>query len=198
LVWWNFQRKLARRRALLKQTSLANGCADSLAFFRKYLLKIKFKMPGPVETLNGEKAWYKPRLGPMVLGEAPIYRSSDSTLHWLDVLKTPCELHILSINPESGDPSGEARVLQLEDSVSVLFFRKGVPKSYICAYYQGVAFLDEETGRLEVVREIIGKEEREERRFNDGGVDARGRFWLAEIDKKVCGLNSSDGLGHCG
>jgi hypothetical protein len=92
----------------------------------------------------------------------------------------------LKVDPESGDPIGDARVLVLEDSVSVHYFRQGVKGSYICAYYGGVAFMDEETGKLEIVKEIIPKSERSEKRFNDGGVDANGRFWLAEIDKKVC------------
>lgn len=142
-------------------------------------------MNSETQTLDGGKLWYKCSAGPMVLGEAPIYRASDSTLHWVDALKEPSELHILHINPETGAPKGEARVLVLEDSVTVHYFRKDVPGSYICAYYGGVAFMDEKTGKLEIVKEIIPKEERSERRFNDGGVDAKGRFWLAEIDKKV-------------
>jgi hypothetical protein len=147
---------------------------------------ISVTMQPPLETVQGGKAWYKPSNGPMVLGEAPIYRASDSTLHWVDVLKEPSELHILKVDPESGDPIGDARVLVLEDSVSVHYFRKSVKGSYICAYYGGVAFMDEETGKLQIVKEIIPQSERLERRFNDGGVDAKGRFWLAEIDKKVC------------
>lgn len=121
----------------------------------------------------------------MTLGEAPIYRSSDSTLHWVDCLKVHPELHILKIDPGSGDPIGAARVVVLEDSVSVAYFRRDVPGSYICAYYGGVAFMDERTGKLEIVKEIIPQAERGSRRFNDGGVDAKGRFWLAEIDKQV-------------
>ena len=38
---------------------------------------------------------------------------------------------------------------------------------------------------MEIVKEIIPKEKRDELRFNDGSVDAKGRFWLAEIDKKA-------------
>jgi len=38
---------------------------------------------------------------------------------------------------------------------------------------------------MEVVKEINGPETRDERRFNDGGVDPKGRFWLAEIDKRA-------------
>lgn len=127
--------------------------------------------------------WFRPPKGPMTLGEAPIYRPSDSTLHWVDCLCSPPELYILRVDPSTGSPDGSPRVLSLDDSVSVMCFRRDRPGSYIAAYYQGVCFLDEATGKLEVVREIIPTAERDQRRFNDGGVDARGRFWLAEIDK---------------
>jgi sugar lactone lactonase YvrE len=140
-------------------------------------------MSGPLESIDGGKAWYK-CYQPMVLGEAPIYRASDSTLHWVDCLVNH-ELQILEVDPETGDAKGEARVVKLEDSVTVAFFRKNVPGSYICAYYQGVAFMDEKTGKLDILKEIIPKSKRSEFRFNDGGVDAKGRFWLAEIDCKA-------------
>jgi sugar lactone lactonase YvrE len=138
----------------------------------------------PLETIHVSSPFYKctPQ---MVLGEAPIYRASDSTLHWVECLANPPSLWILKIDPSTGDPIGEARRIELSDSVSVALFRKDVPKSYICAYYQGVAFLDEETGKLEVLKEIIPTDQRDEKRFNDGGVDAKGRFWLAEIDKRA-------------
>ena len=69
--------------------------------------------------------------------------------------------------------------------MTVHFFRKGVPGSYIVAYYQGIAFLDEETGKLEVVREIIPTDQRAEFRLNHGGIDAKGRFWVAGIHKRA-------------
>lgn len=121
----------------------------------------------------------------MVLGESPIYRASDSTLHWVDCLITPPELHILHLDPTTHQPLGPSKRIPLSDSVSVLFFRQSHPKSYICAYYQGIAFLDEDTGKLEIVKEIIPAQERGLRRFNDGGVDAKGRLWLAEIDVRA-------------
>ena len=142
---------------------------------------------GPLKSSEGGKAWYKCDAA-MNLGEAPIYRASDSTLHWVDCLCEPAELHILEVDPDTGDAKGRARVLKLEDSVTVAFFRKDHPGSYICAYYQGVALLDEKTGMLEVLKEIIPTNQRDELRFNDGGIDARGRFWLAEIDKKAMAM----------
>lgn len=139
---------------------------------------------GPLETIQGGGPWYKCD-PPMNLGEAPIYRACDSTLHWVDCLCEPAELYILRVDPVTGDAIGKARILKLQDSVTVMFFRKDLPGSYICAYYQGVAFMDETTGKLEVVKEIIPTNRRDELRFNDGAVDAKGRFWLAEIDKKA-------------
>jgi sugar lactone lactonase YvrE len=141
------------------------------------------------ESIDGGKPFYTCDSA-MVLGEAPIYRASDSTLHWVDCLAEPPELHILHVDPATGLPNhainnGRARVVPLADSVTVAFFRKGTPGSYIAAYYQGVCFLDEETGKIDVVKEIIPTDQRDELRFNDGGVDAKGRFWLAEIDKKA-------------
>ncbi|TVY38274.1 Uncharacterized protein LSUB1_G002273 [Lachnellula subtilissima] len=149
-------------------------------------------MPLPIPTTSPLKPWYKnPHLGPMVLGEAPLFRTHNNThsLHWVDPLKTPSELHILHLNPNDPSlPDGDAKTLVLEDSVSVMCFRKGVNGSYICAYYQGIAFLDEETGKLDVVREIIPQSERGELRLNDGAIDAKGRFWVAEIDKKAAAM----------
>lgn len=141
-----------------------------------------------VPRLEGGEPWVRlPRK--MVLGEAPLYRSSDRTLHYVDCLAEPAELHILRLD-ERGDPTGplsEAlRVIELEDSVTVACFREGKP-GYICAYFQGVAFMDED-GNLEVLKEIIPTSDRAIRRFNDGGVDCMGRFWLAEIDRAALAM----------
>ncbi|WWD22234.1 hypothetical protein CI109_106725 [Kwoniella shandongensis] len=144
--------------------------------------------PGPegvevgVEQIEGGGPWYKLD-SPMVLGEAPVYRASDSTLHYVDCLQEPAELHILTLDPTSGDAVGKPIVHQLADSVTVACFREDKP-GYICAYFQGVAFMDE-SGNLEILKEIIPTEDRGIRRFNDGGVDCQGRFWLAEIDRKA-------------
>jgi sugar lactone lactonase YvrE len=140
------------------------------------------KMGDPVETLSTGSAFYVTPKGRMVLGEGVIYRASDSTLHWFDCLSSPAELYILPVDPETGSATGPARILPLPDSVTIAAFRQNKPRSYIAAYYQGVCFLDEETGKLEVACEIIPSAERSQRRFNDGGVDAAGRFWLAEND----------------
>ncbi|WWC91511.1 uncharacterized protein L201_006457 [Kwoniella dendrophila CBS 6074] len=140
-----------------------------------------------IPQIEGGEPWLKLKT-PMVLGEAPIYRAEDSTLHYVDCLKEPAELHILKLDPKTGELAQgitEPRILKLEESVTVQFFRENKPKSYIVAYFAGVGILNEETGKLEILKEIIPKNERDIRRFNDGGIDCKGRFWLAEIDRKA-------------
>lgn len=89
----------------------------------------------PVETIQGDAPIYRFPTGPMVLGEAPIYRSSDSTLHLVDCIKDPAELHIVQLDSQTGDVVGKPKVHILEDSVTVQFFRKNKPKS--CRFYIG-------------------------------------------------------------
>lgn len=146
---------------------------------------------------------------PNILGEGPTYRFSDHTLHFNDCLHQPCQIFILELDPETGEakvPSDLSladtsvknynesksglKVVEVSDSVTVQCFRKNHPGSYICLYYQGIAFLDEKTGKLDVLKEIIPKEDRSIRRFNDGGVDPAGRFWAAEIDCKALAMGA--------
>lgn len=98
-------------------------------------------------------------------GESPLYRATDNTIHWLDPLSVPPELHILSLSPSSTENA--ERVLKLEESVSVIRFFKGkeMVGKYICGYLKGVGILDEKTGDLQVVKEVC---DGVERRINDG------------------------------
>lgn len=93
------------------------------------------------EELPGSDALYKFPTGPMVLGEAPIFRKSDNTLHLVDCIKEPAELHIIKLDPKTGDVVGEPKVHKLQDSVTVQFFRKNKPgscrlHSVACGRYQ--------------------------------------------------------------
>ena len=96
----------------------------------------------------------------------------------------PPEWHILKIDPKTGDAIGKPQILSLEDSMTVAAFREGRP-GYIAAYLQVIAFMDEETDKFEILKEIIPTKDRDIRRFNDGACDCMGRFWLAEIDRKA-------------
>lgn len=144
-----------------------------------------FNMAAEIETVSGGPLWYR-NTPPNQLSESPIYRTSDSTLHWINCFSTPCTLHILPIDPLTGDALGPARVVPIDFApISVIYFRKDVPGSYICGYRQGIAFLDEETGEATVLRELYEKDLMKERSMNDGGVDPQGRFWIGEVDLKA-------------
>ncbi|WVF73220.1 hypothetical protein IAT40_008039 [Kwoniella sp. CBS 6097] len=140
-----------------------------------------------VLQIEGGGPWLKLDT-PMVLGEAPIFRAEDSTLHYVDCLKDPAELHVLQLDSKTGEAVGKPVIHQLEESVTVHFFRENKP-GYICAYFAGVALMDD-NGELEILKEIIPQEDRAIRRFNDGGVDCEGRFWLAEIDRKALAMGA--------
>ncbi|ODH51950.1 hypothetical protein GX48_01963 [Paracoccidioides brasiliensis] len=124
----------------------------------------------------------------MVLGEThPNYRAGDSTLHSLDCFAKSPEPHILHVYPDTGAAQGKARELKLQDSVSVASFRQGKPDSYITAYYQGIyVLLMKKREIFEILMEIIPTDQKDIIHFNDGVVvNAKGRLWLAEIDKKA-------------
>ncbi|KAF9030712.1 hypothetical protein BDZ89DRAFT_1064495 [Hymenopellis radicata] len=116
-----------------------------------------------------------------VIGEAPIYRSSDDTLHYVNPLADPPEIHILSLATK------QLRILPLADAITVTSFRKGRP-GYIAAGTLGFAFIDEETGALENFVQVLSEAVRGKLRFNDGASDSRGRFWAGTMDHEAIGL----------
>lgn len=143
-----------------------------------------------------EPIWY--RCSPtMVLGEAPIWK--DNVLHWVDCFAKPPVIHRLPTHDAS---SGEELIpvantslstSTFENSITVMCFRKGRGSDYICAYNAGIGFVDVVDGvygKLQVVEEIIPESERGMRRFNDGGIDAKGRFWFGEVDSKAASFGA--------
>jgi len=126
---------------------------------------------------------------PLVLGEGPIYRYEDHTLHFNDFGSK--QVHILPLDAKTGDVDRTRPhiVHDTKDHVSVQFFRKNKP-GYICLYYQGVGVLDEATGDLQPLKVL--NESRERFRMNDGMVDSKGRFWGGEFDAEAAKL----GLGY--
>lgn len=125
---------------------------------------------------------------PVKLGESPIYRASDSTLHWVDFIDKPCKLYVLPVDPITSIPTASARILEIPNNeyISVIRFRKNVTGSYICAYSKGIGYLDEQTGEVEILVELVSQADRERGLgLNDGGVDPQGRFWVGGLDLKM-------------
>lgn len=145
-------------------------------------------MAAAVETIPVSSVLYtNPRRN--VLGESPIYRHSDHTLHWIDLLSKPGTLHILPLSPTTSLPLGPARVIATSLPLTCIRFIKNKPGKYICATRNGIGVLDEESGEVQVLKVLVrdGEGEEWEREFggwvmNDGAVDPQGRFWLGECD----------------
>lgn len=140
-----------------------------------------------VDTVDGGPVWFR-NDPPNRISESPLYRDSDSTLHWIDIYDTPCKVYILPIDAETGDALGPVRILEVPfDGITVLCFRKDVPGSYICGYRQGIALLDEKTGEVTVLKKLISEEEKGQVMMNDGGIDPQGRLWVGEVDLPALG-----------
>jgi sugar lactone lactonase YvrE len=131
---------------------------------------------------------------PTALGESPLYRPSDSTLHWVDFFSSPPSLHILSTIDKSS-----YRIIGLPERVTCIYFRAAHPHSYIVAYSHGIGFLNvnpdpkDSSASLRVVKELWGRAETG-MTMNDGGVDPAGRFWCTAVD--LDGLAANGGAGQ--
>jgi hypothetical protein len=95
-------------------------------------------------------------------------------------------LHILPLSASTSLPRGPARIVHTSLPVTAIRFIAERPGKYICAYRSGVGVLDEESGEVEVRRELIGGSE-EGWTMNDGAVDPQGRFWFGEVDLVALG-----------
>lgn len=108
------------------------------------------------------------------LGESPLYRHEDKTLHYIDVLGG--NIHILSI----GESPYKLRTIRCPEPITFMgFARSG---GYIVCYFQGIATVDETHGTWNVLKKIIPDEEKHLVRLNDGAIDSRGRLWFGSID----------------
>ncbi|OJJ42256.1 hypothetical protein ASPZODRAFT_170280 [Penicilliopsis zonata CBS 506.65] len=108
------------------------------------------------------------------LGESPLWRASDQTLHYLDVLNNT--IHILDLS----STSYARRKIQCPEPVaSMNFCRQG---GYILCTFTGVVKLGEDGTWTELVK-VIPSEQQASVRLNDSAVDPLGRLWFGSIDK---------------
>jgi sugar lactone lactonase YvrE len=115
------------------------------------------------------KAFYPPHTK---LGECPLYREEDGTVHYIDAFGY--SIHVLPLS----EPQN-ARVIRCPELISFMCFNQG--GGYIVCYFQGIAKVGED-GKWEVLRKIISDEEYVTKRLNDGAVDSQGRLWFGEND----------------
>ncbi|KAK7027958.1 hypothetical protein VNI00_015041 [Paramarasmius palmivorus] len=102
------------------------------------------------------------------------------------------QIHILpNVTRFNADPS-QARVLKVSDSISVALFLEDKEGHYFGAGPSGVVSINEETGEIRVLKELLPASLKEQVRFNDGAVDCKGRFWFGELDFACLGGQSTD------
>ena len=107
-----------------------------------------------------------------LVGEGPVWNVNEQALYWVDI-----EGHTVHrLQPETG----EHRVFDVGVAVGVLAFRQG--SGFVLATKNGFATWDTET---QVVNFLVNPEQGQmHKRFNDGAVDCRGRFWAATMSEE--------------
>lgn len=105
------------------------------------------------------------------LGESPLYRESDNTLHYVDVLGQT--INILQL-----DGTQERRTIQCPEPITFLgFCRDG--EYLICSFSSIVRVSD--NGTWTVLKQVLRDTTNE--RLNDAGIDSQGRLWVGSIDR---------------
>lgn len=112
---------------------------------------------------------------PAVLGEGPLWAAEESALYWLDILGS--RVHRLGIR------DGARRTWKVKEPITSLAVRRqgGLIGTAFDGFCTVDLTVDEEVGRwLEL---HPPERHRPGNRFNDGKVDAQGRYWAGSMDQ---------------
>ncbi|PWY73877.1 hypothetical protein BO94DRAFT_427383, partial [Aspergillus sclerotioniger CBS 115572] len=111
-----------------------------------------------------------------LLGESPIYRQRDQTLHYIDVLIST--IHIIHISVPD-----KRRSITCPEPVASVNLCEGNDDAggYLVCTYTGIARLSED-GEWTALKELVTDKERGKVRLNDSAVDGKGRLWVGSLD----------------
>ncbi len=108
---------------------------------------------------------------PAILGEGPLWVAEESAIYWVDIVSK--KVHRYGVN------DGSKKTWEYDFEVTSLVQRE--QGGFVCTVRDGFAFIDLETGSIDPIEmpetHIPGN------RFNDGKVDAEGRFWSGTMDE---------------
>lgn len=117
---------------------------------------------------NRAKAFVAPHTD---LGESPLYRAEDDTLHYVDVLGQKINILQLSGNHER-------RVIECPEPITFLAFHRD--GGYLICSFSSIVHVSD-GGHWTVLKQVFSDVAKE--RLNDAGIDARGRLWVGSIDR---------------
>jgi sugar lactone lactonase YvrE len=105
-----------------------------------------------------------------LLGEGPVWSAAEGAVYWVDIKRPRVLRYRLA--------DGRRDEFPMPSEIGCIGLVEG--GGLVAALRSGFAFLDLERGRLEPIADP--EADRPSNRFNDGKVDAAGRFWAGSMD----------------
>ncbi len=107
-----------------------------------------------------------------IVGEGPVWNGKEQALYWVDI-----QGHTIHrLQPETG----EHHAFEVGVAVGVLAFRQ--TGGLVLATKNGFALWDTQTQRVHIL--VNPELDQTHKRFNDGAVDCKGRFWAATMNEE--------------
>jgi L-arabinonolactonase len=105
------------------------------------------------------------------LGECPVWDPRHNCLYWVDIEQSL----FYRFHPESGD------LMENELEIPVYALALSDQPPLVAGTDEGFVFYDPSANRYEHIAQVITNDPG--RRFNDGAIDRRGRFWAGTLDR---------------
>jgi sugar lactone lactonase YvrE len=116
------------------------------------------------------------------LGEAPQWEEATNSLRFVDIVKQ--KVHIIDLNK---GPSSHRVLADLDISIGVTADIEGNEDEIAFGGKHGYGILNRKDGTYRYIKKYwdgdpVAAKKDKEMRGNDGGVDARGRFWASTMN----------------
>ncbi len=108
---------------------------------------------------------------PSILGEGPTWIEHENALYWVDIVSK--DLHRLSLT------DGARKSWHFEEQVTSIAARQ--QGGFICSIRDGFGFIDLAADKIEPI--VMPESDIAGNRFNDGKLDAQGRYWAGSMDE---------------
>lgn len=110
---------------------------------------------------------------PAILGEGPLWVERENAVYWVDIVSK--KVHRYSVN------DGRRSTWRFETEVTSLASRR--QGGFVATIRDGFAYLNLDTGAVDPI--VLPEVDVAGNRFNDGKLDAAGRYWAGSMDEGV-------------